>query len=225
MSRPSQTPRQRNAHDSVVRTLPLHFGTDAELAGALAEGQPPAAAAAWDRFAQLVRSLLWKALGPNSDIDDLVQDVFITLFRRAKDLRDHDALSSFIVGITVRTARAELRRRRVRRWVGFAEDGVLPDVAVPEVDLAGRESARKLYELLDKLDSGSRLVFVLRHAQGLELAEVAEALGCSLATAKRKLAKANERVLFHAKREPALQRFAESSSLGSRATAAEKETP
>ncbi len=193
--------------ESVVRTLPVAFGDDAGLAGALAEGHPAAAAAAWDRFAPLARSLLLQTLGPGADVDDLLQDVFITLFRRAADLRDPSALSSFVVGITVRTARSELRRRRLWRWISLTSGGDLPDEPAPSQDHRARIALRSLYAVLDRLDADARLTFLLRHAQGLELTEIAAALDCSLATAKRKLARATERVVFHARRDPALAEY------------------
>jgi RNA polymerase sigma-70 factor (ECF subfamily) len=80
---------------------------------------------------------------------------------------------------------------------------------MPHVDVVGRAAVRKLYGILDELDAEARLAFVLRHTQGLELTEIAEALGCSLATAKRRLAKANERVLVRAKRDPDLMEWVE----------------
>jgi RNA polymerase sigma-70 factor (ECF subfamily) len=208
----SRAKSESKSAGGIVRALPVHYGSDAALAHALAEGQAPAAAAAWDRFAQVIRSLLWKALGPGAEIDDLLQDVFITLFRRARDLRDPNALGSFVVGIAVRTARSELRRRRVRRWVSLTADGSLPDVEIPHKDFSGRAAVRKLYGILDELDSEARLAFVLRHAEGLELTEIATALDCSLATVKRRLAKASERVLVRSKRDPDLAQWVERSS-------------
>jgi RNA polymerase sigma-70 factor (ECF subfamily) len=191
----------------VVRPLRVSYTDDASLAHALAAGDPRAAAAAWDRFAPLVRGLCWQSLGPTADVDDLLQDVFMTLFRRARDVREPALLTSFVIGITVRVARAELRRRRVRRWLMLSPDGVLPDLPSSEADRATRDALASVYEILDRLDAESRLAFVLRHAQGLDVGEIARALGCSLATAKRRLAKASERVAFHAKSDPMLAAF------------------
>jgi RNA polymerase sigma-70 factor (ECF subfamily) len=195
-------------NSGVVRALPARYGDDASLAEGLRTGSPMAIAAAWDRFFPLVRKLLTRSLGPCHEIEDLVQEVFITLYRRVVDLRDPNALRSFVVGISVRVARSELRRRRVRRWIMLTPTGTVPDLATPESDHTSREAMRSLYAVLDRLDANARLAFVLRHADGLELVEIAAALGCSLATVKRKLAKATERVLYHARKDGALTAFA-----------------
>ncbi len=202
---PARTPRSaKPAAGAVVRVLPVAFASDAELAEALSKGHARAAAAAWDRYAPLVRGLLRRALGPGADVDDAVQDAFLILLRRTPDLRDKSALTSFVVGITIRIARSSLRKRRALRWIPFVADEPSLDAALPNVDFASREALRRLYKILDGLDAEVRLAFVLRHAEGLELTEIATALDCSLATAKRRLAKATERVLFHSKRDPVL---------------------
>lgn len=191
----------------MVRALPHAFADDAALVRALVARQPAAAAAAWDRFSPLVRGLLWQSLGAFSDVDDLAQDVFLHFFRRIPDLRDPNAISSFVVGITIRVARGELRRRRLRRWLRLSDDGALPEVPTSGADVDAREALSRLDAILGRVDDEARLAFVLRYVHGLELTEVAEALGCSLATAKRRIAKANQRVAVHARGDRSLEPF------------------
>ncbi len=71
---------------------------------------------------------------------------------------------------------------------------MLPDEPAEGVDEGAREALARLYALLDRLDDRARLLFVLRHIEGLELAETAQASRMSLATAKRHLAKVTARV-------------------------------
>src|SRR5262245_26767331 len=89
---------------------------DAELARAAAAGHSAAPGLVWDRFSSLVRGLLRQSLGPQNDVEDQVQEVFLRFFQQVDTLRDPSALRSFLVGITIRVAGTELRRRRVRRW-------------------------------------------------------------------------------------------------------------
>ena len=199
---------------AVVRRLPSSAPTDdAALARLAAAKDPRAAAALWDRYATLVRGILRRTLGPSADVEDLVQDVFIGLFRTLPGLRDPDALRSFVVGTALRVARSELRRRRVRRWLSLTPTGTVPDAAQEgAVDPEARRAVKRLYEVLDKIDDRGRMAFVLRHLEGYELTEVAEALGCSLATTKRALAKAQERVNAMVKRDPLLAPYAREGS-------------
>jgi RNA polymerase sigma-70 factor (ECF subfamily) len=116
------------------------------------------------------------------------------LFTRIDTLRNPSALRSFIFSITVRTLKSELKRRRVRRWVMLSETGELPEASVPGVDAATAQLRRRFYRALDRLGVEDRTIFVLRHVEEMTLEEVAEVMQLSLATVKRRLQKANEKV-------------------------------
>ena len=79
-------------------------------------------------------------------------------------------------------------------------------VAAPP-DAVVVEGVRHLYLALDRLDADSRLAFVLRHVEGHDLLEVANACGCSLATVKRRLARAEKRFQAIASGDPVLREF------------------
>ena len=182
---------------------------DATLARAIAAGHPNAPRVAWDRYATLVRGVLRRILGPGADVDDQVQLVFLQLFRDAGNLRDATALRSFLIGIAVRVARSELRRRRFRRWLRLTDDGVVPETIDEGGDADAREALVRLHALLNQLDDQDRLLFVLRHVEKLELTETAAAVGTSLATAKRRLAKVTARIHAMALRDPLLVDYLE----------------
>lgn len=204
---PSLNPAAKSPRLALVRSPRVADLDDAGLACAAAEGHSGAPAAIWDRYATLVCGLLRRSLGPSVDVEDLVQETFLAFFREVKNLRDPSALRSFLVGITVRVARGALRRRRLRRWLMLTDDGVLPEEPWEGVDEGAREALARLYALLDRLDEKTRLLFVLRHIEGLELTEAAEATGVSLATAKRHLAKATARVQAMTERDPLLAAY------------------
>ena len=193
-----------------VRRLPLEKLSDAALARALAAGDSSAQGQAWDRYSPLVRGLLRRSLGPDAEVEDLLQDVFIRFFKSVSSLRDDGAVRSFLIGITVRVVSNELRRRRVRRWLRLTPSGEVPEETTA-VDEEAREALRRLYQILDGLSTEARLCFVLRRIQGLELTEVASALDVSLATAKRRIAKVNQHVSAQAARDPYLQGYADAS--------------
>jgi RNA polymerase sigma-70 factor (ECF subfamily) len=199
----TSAPRLASVHRLPV-AHPLASADDATLARAAADADPAAAGIVWDRFSALVRGLLRRSLGPNHDVEDQVQEVFLRFFRQVGTLRDPTAVRSFLIGITIRVAGTELRRRRFRRWLFLTDTGALPDEAVVVVDEEAREALARLYVILDRVDDESRLAFVLRHIQGLELTDVAAALGISLATTKRRLAKVVPRVHAMVARDPIL---------------------
>jgi RNA polymerase sigma-70 factor, ECF subfamily len=178
---------------------------ESSLVEGLIERSPAAVAELFDRYAPLVRKMLIRTLGSVVDIDDVMQETFLVIIRRCKTLRKRAALTSFVVGVSLRVARNELRKRRVRRWIGLEDAAVVP--MVPGHDPVAAETLRRFYAGLDRMDAGSRVLFVLRHVEGLELTELAEMSGCSLATVKRRLARSDQRFRAITRADPALRRL------------------
>jgi len=180
---------------------------DATLALALQNEDPHAHVVAWTWLSPLVRRILRRTLGPGGDVEDLVQEVFLLLFRRIDGLREPATLRAFVMGITVRVARAEIRRRHVRRWIGLASGPEVLDRGAVAVDLDSREALVRFYAVLDRINTRDRTAFVLHHIEGLDLPTVAAALGTSTPTARRCVARAWKRVVLLAERDPRLVEY------------------
>lgn len=185
-------PQGQPPHGARPRCRPSYTG-DASLVAGLVARDPDAALAAWDRFSPVVRGLIARYLG-TSETEDLVQDVFLHFFRKIGDLREPSAVGSYLVGITMRVTRGTIRRRRLRSWLRLTSDGNVPEIPVHGADLESRETLTRIERMLAELDPEVRMAFVLRHVHRMELAAVATALGCSLATAKRRVLRANQLV-------------------------------
>jgi RNA polymerase sigma-70 factor (ECF subfamily) len=80
----------------------------------------------------------------------------------------------------------------------------LPDLRVVNADTGSRQALIHFYRALDRISARDRSAFVLRFIEGMEAAEVAEALGVSVPTARRCFTRAWERVTFFAQRDPFL---------------------
>src|SRR3569623_2926813 len=105
---------------------------DATLAAALIAEDLRAPRVAWARFAPMVHRMLKRACGEPHDIDVMVQDVFLCLFRKLPGLRDPGALRAFVVAITVKTIQYEIRRRRMRARFGALRGGDVENASAPE---------------------------------------------------------------------------------------------
>ena len=168
-----------------------------------------AARAVWDRYAPLVRGLLRRVFEPDDAVEDAVHDVFVRLFENVGRVRDTSALRSYLVTIALNTARTELRRRRVRRFSGDGADEPESQRAIawippPSRELEATVAMARLFRILDALPDEERRVIVLRYVEEMELTEVAEEAGVSLATVKRRLTRASDRIIARAKRDAIL---------------------
>jgi RNA polymerase sigma-70 factor (ECF subfamily) len=177
---------------------------DAELVLAAGRGDARAVAAIWDRYSELVRRVLRGALGPDSSIEDLLQEVFMAFLKGAERIEQGSALRGYLTGVAIRQAALELRQRKVRRWVTLTPTGHLPDTPIAPRDSDGREALLALYRVLDRMGNRERLAFVLRHVEGLEILEVARSLSLSESTVRRALVSARQQLERSLGREPAL---------------------
>jgi RNA polymerase sigma-70 factor (ECF subfamily) len=194
----------------IVRDGPAEGPSDEALAHALKEGRPEAFALAWTRFSPLVFGAIARALGRDEEAQDLTQEVFLRLHRRVHTLEDPTALRAFVYSIAVRVIKAELRRRWVRRIMKVVDTARLPEpeVAPASPEDQARDAIDRLYRILDRLNARDRTIYVLRHIEGLSLEDTAAAVGVSLATVKRRLAHAGERVAHHLRADPVLREYA-----------------
>lgn len=145
--------------------------------------------------ARYVASLAYRMLGRDDLVDDLVQDVFVLAIGRLGGIVEPRAVRGWLARVTVRLAGKRLKRRRLASFLGF-EDTVVPDevLAAPQASPEERVLLGQVYRVLEQVPVDERLAWTLRHVEGMQLEEVAEACGCSLATVKRRIARAGARV-------------------------------
>lgn len=172
---------------------------------AIQEDRPGWKREIYDHYISLVRGLIGKSLGPRDDTEDLVADVFVGLFESAPKIRSADTMRSYIVSVVLNTVRREFKRRK-RRRLFFASDSPgdelerLPGTDDPRAKVALKQLSR----ILDDLSEDERLVYVLHVLEGLSLSDVTDTLKMSRSTVKRRLKKANEKMLRRVERNPLL---------------------
>jgi RNA polymerase sigma-70 factor (ECF subfamily) len=178
--------------------------SDADLARSLVAGEAWAVAETWHRFAPLVIMTAERALGSRSEAEDVAQEVFCRVFRKADTLRDIERLRSFIYSFAVRILKTELRYRRVRAWLSFHRPESLVEIGSGTMDVEARDLLRKFYALLDRLSPRDRLVFLLRRTESMTIEEIAVTMDISVSTVKRCIAHASTRLSQWVDADPGL---------------------
>lgn len=175
-----------------------------ELVAALRAGKPAALAILFDRYGPRVQRILARVLGVDPELSDLAQDVFLRALESVERIDDPARIEAWLSAIAVHAARECIRRRTRQRWL--AKLG-LGERHAPPADEVGGEALRATYAVMEKMPADERIAFALRFVDGMELTQVAEACAVSLATVKRRLAKAERRFVALARHEPALDRW------------------
>jgi RNA polymerase sigma-70 factor (ECF subfamily) len=152
----------------------------------------------------MVNGLAYRVMGRDVDVDDLVQDCFVQALSHLDRLQDPQAFSGWLASILVRTAGKTLRRRKLMRRLGLYRDQAPLDVetrmgasAPPDVVT----ELRAVYALVEALPVEQRMALILRRVEGLELDDIARAMGRSLATVKRRLSDAEAALSVRLRRE------------------------
>jgi RNA polymerase sigma-70 factor (ECF subfamily) len=188
--------------------------SDAALVSALRSGRVDAGRTLFERYGRDVERVLFRVLGPDMELPDLLHDVFVAALTSIDQVRDPSALRGWLTGIAVRKARKCIVKRRRWRIIQFFAPTDMPEGEARVAPVEVSEALRCTYEVLDRLPADERLAFALRHIDGMELTTVAAACGVSLATIKRRLVRAQRAFVRMASEQDSLVPWLERGELG-----------
>ncbi len=145
-----------------------------------------------------VRSWLHRLLGPDSDLDDAVQDALVEITRALPRFEGRASISTLAHKITVRVAYRYFGKRKKRRSespLETAAESEPIDALNPEDRASDRQQLARLYRVLDKLPKKRRTAFLLCAVEGLSPTEAAKLEGVSAVAMRSRLMHARSEVL------------------------------
>ena len=155
----------------------------------------------YHRFRRQVAGNLYRVLGDRTDLEDLVQEVFVIAFRGLEKFRGDARLSTWLYRICVNVALGRIRTRK-RRPAAYSMqdlDAAMPDPSLverpetPERSLERRRDQESVYRALEALAPKKRIVLYLHEIEGLDLKEIAYLVDSNPVTVRTRL--------FYARRE------------------------
>jgi RNA polymerase sigma-70 factor, ECF subfamily len=174
-------------------------------------GEPAATRELFRRHRNRVHASLFRVLGSNQDMDDLLQEAFLQVFQSLRGWRAEASLATWIDRVAVRCAYRHLSQRSRR----IATDLLDEEAAAPSSPAAGpgarrqlaRDGVVRLYGVLDELSPAARLAFTLHELDGRSLAETAELVGSTVTATKLRVWRARKRIEAAAAVDPVLSQF------------------
>lgn len=189
-----------------ARTTTETRDTDLFLVERLQSGDATALEGLIERHGSRVYRVAFQITRNEADAQEVVQDVFLAVFRKIRTFQRRAALGSWLYRVATNTALLKRRSRRTDREVplepqlpSFLTDGHRAgDPAylnadwsqTPEAELLSQETREILQRTVDGLPDTYRAVLILRDIEGLSNEEVAEAVGESVAAVKSRLHRA-----------------------------------
>jgi RNA polymerase sigma-70 factor, ECF subfamily len=186
--------------EASVSELSVPEPSDEELVRRAQGGDAWAEEALFRRHIGRAGQIAMRLLGRGSDAEDAIQDSFVIALEQLPKLREGAAFRSWLLRIVLHQAHRRYRKRRMLTRLGFVQHEDLDGLcSQSRSDLSAdmRAELAKLDLVLQSIATAERFAWILRHVEGFRLEEVASACGCSLATAKRRIAAADRRVRQH----------------------------
>jgi RNA polymerase sigma-70 factor (ECF subfamily) len=158
----------------------------------------------FNAYSKKLYNVAWRILGDAADTEEVIQDVFWTVFRKAKLFQGHSQFSTWLYRLTVNAALGKIRRtKKTKKDVAY--DEFLPKfqkdghhLVRPVIDwsdtldekYANREMQELLGKVLDELKPLDKSVVVLSDLDGLSDKDIAAALGLTVSAVKTRLHRA-----------------------------------
>ncbi len=203
----STGPTRLYAFKVVSRSAPLHVvrtSDDDEIVRRCVAGDRAAQRALFEREKRRLHATLFRILGSNQHIDDLMQDVFVSVFRSLPAFRGEASLATWIDRCAVRAAFAHIRKRRPSVHLELVAETLAADDPSAERRALDREAVRRLYETLDRLEPKQRLAFTLCVIDDRSIPEAADLMNATVVATKARLWRARRHVQKCAKADPVL---------------------
>ncbi|MEO6213304.1 MAG: sigma-70 family RNA polymerase sigma factor [Vicinamibacterales bacterium] len=166
---------------------------DTDLIARAAVGDHSAFQALVERHRSMVYRVAYQFAGNHHDAEDIAQEVFIKVYRSLDRFRQDAQLTSWMYRIVMNACIDHRRRHSPAASAPFGEEAEhkmlnTPEEAPgPEQTTYGLELGEVLEAEVSRLPQGQRMVFIMRHHQGLKLGVIAGALGLAEGTVKRQL--------------------------------------
>jgi RNA polymerase sigma-70 factor (ECF subfamily) len=188
--------------------------TDILLVDRCKDGDDAATRELFRLYQKRVHATLYRILGNRSEMDDLMQEAFIQVFRGLHNFRGEAKLATWIDRITVRVAYRYISRRKKTPIPIEDYDYLQSSEPAPSALAASRQGVDHLYRALAQLPTSSRIAFALYEIDGKSVAEVATIVGAAKSATKLRIWRARRALMKIASSDPVLAEFLEDTTMG-----------
>ncbi len=142
------------------------------------------------RHKEKVRNIIYLTISRQDSVDDISQEVFLTVYKNLKRFRFESQFTTWLYRITVNKCRDHLRKMKIRN--------IFTPIKDSEIELGyttrpeDRDTAEIVREAISKLPEKLRVPLLLKDIEGLSYQEISEAVNCEIGTVKSRIFRARE---------------------------------
>lgn len=172
----------------------LNASDDRILVGRAADGDMISFEILVRRYAPLMRAYAARILSSNDEVDDVVQEAFITAWQQLPSLQNGGAVKSWMMRIVSHKSIDRIRATRLHSELGD-DDYAIPDSATPSHIVEARSQIEALAQALSALSEQQRECWILKEIAEYSYDEIAETLELPLSTVRGLLARARKNLI------------------------------
>lgn len=172
-------------------------------------GKPGAFDELYYAYVDRVHRHLYRVVGPDADLEDLVQQTFVQVYKRIDTFRAESSFSTWLHRVALNVTLTHLRKRD--RWFRPQTSEVLLPLPAPvpaeapDEAVSRREKHEALYVALSRVKPKKRLVFVLYEIEGHTLEEISKLVDAPVNTVAARLRTARQEVRRTLEKQLAVQ--------------------
>jgi RNA polymerase sigma-70 factor (ECF subfamily) len=170
----------------------LSIGDDYSIIRQFIDGDQSAFQVLVKRHKEKVRNIIYITMNNSALVDDIAQEVFITVYRNLKHFRFESQFTTWLYRITVNRCKDYLRRINVRKIFSPIEDGY--EVAEYSTPVENNDISKIVMDAISKLPVKLRMPLILKDIEGFSYQEISETLKCEMGTVKSRIFRGREKL-------------------------------
>jgi RNA polymerase sigma-70 factor, ECF subfamily len=179
-----------NENNELIKPQILKLDDDFTLVKRFVDGDESTFRLLLQRHKEKVRNIVFLTIGESDVIDDISQEVFITVYKNLKNFRFESQFTTWLYRITVNKSKDYLRKKNIRKiFVPIKEaSGVQNYESVAEK----RDTSKIVMDAISKLPNKLKVPLLLKDIEGFSYQEIAETTNCEIGTVKSRIFRARE---------------------------------
>ena len=168
----------------------LQLDDDFSLIQKFIEGDESTFKTLVQRHKDKIRNIIYLMLNNTDSVDDIAQDVLITVYRNLKNFRFESQFSTWLYRITVNKCKDHMRKVKIRSiFTPITNDEEHPSYT-PSVE--NKDVSEIVQKAISRLPEKLRVPLLLKDIEGLSYQEISEAMNCEIGTVKSRIFRARE---------------------------------
>lgn len=144
------------------------------------------------RHKDKVRNIIYMTMSNSAMVDDIAQDVFITIYKNLKHFRFESLFTTWLYRITVNKCKDYIRRMNVRKIFSPLDDGF--DVSENQSPVENKDVSKIVMDAISNLPVKLKMPLILKDIEGFSYQEISETLNCEMGTVKSRIFRGREKL-------------------------------